>query len=215
MAASNDHVVRHARRNLGPVVAYGLLAIATAVALYLGATAKDESGDVAALQKQAGPPCVDEDPGPGITPSEGCKLFYAVLSDLCARNPDFCAESQQEAVKRAQARATDREIGPLAALDNFQGDEGQGGGGGSPGNRPDSPGRPSPQPPGGGQGGGGDGQPDNPPPTTEQPQPEPEPEPPPAETQTDILPVDPPLKIEDPTLCRIVDPLTGQLIRLC
>jgi hypothetical protein len=187
--ASADPVVRNAHRNLGPTVAFLLLALATAAGLYFGVTAKQESGEVAEKVEAAGPPCVDANGElPGIVPSEGCRPVFELLANLCAQNPAFCRESQRRAVKAAQQTAADREIGPLARLPE--------GGGGSEGNNPRSPtGPPS--------GGPDPDEPDEVTPMPEpgpDPQPQPEPEPPPS---TDPDP--PPVDTENPQLPGLVE----------
>jgi len=197
MAHSQDHVVRHARRNLGPWIAFAMLAMATTVALYLAADAhKDANRNTEAI-RAAGPPCVDLAQGPAIIPSNGCRRFYAAIANLCAQDPGFCRRSQKRAAKLASSDAT------VQQLEMAQTDVGSEGGGGS-GNKPQSQPGPSPDT-GGGQDNGGGAQPPQQPPESQQP---PDKQPP---------VIDLPDVLDDPgtTVCKVVDPLVGPPVTVC
>jgi len=210
MAASQDPVVRHSRRNLGPIIAYVLLAGATAAAFAFGVSAKNESNEARQAVRAAGPPCVDVASGPAVIPSRGCRRFYAAIANLCAQDPEFCRRSQKRAAKQASSDATGRQL-ELAQADVGSGGGGGSGGGNNPNSQPPPPGNGGGQGNGGGNGGGG--QPTAP--TT----PETPPQQPPTTTPGPQPPSDTPL-IDVPNLlddgCKLVKqaPL-GPVIRIC
>lgn len=200
---NRDPVVRNAKRNLGPWVAFLALAIATAAAVF-AYSAKDQSSNTATKVDAAGPPCVDTAKGPKVLPSVGCKKFFEAIVNLCAQQPRFCARSEKRAAQAAQVQATDQAVGPIADVNPVPR-----GGGNSPGtNNPRSPNTPSQPPQGDGGGGGGSGGGDG---TTTEPPPKTEPIP------KEKPPVDVPGLIEkiNPQLCQVPNPLGPPLIRLC
>lgn len=197
MAHRHDPVVRHSQHNLLPWIAFLGLACATAVALYLGAAAKKESGETSQALRTAGPPCVDTAKGRAVRPSRGCRRFFVAIANLCAQDPQFCRRSQRRAARQASATATDQQLAQAQLPD-------PGGGGGSGGgNNPNS----QPSPPSVGGGGGNSGEPNNPtsPPTVEQPPVVPQPE----------TPRDPPLINVPDVVCKTVDPVLGPPVQVC
>ncbi len=148
--APNEHpVIARTRTSVWQKLGYLVVVLSVGAGfagLGLALSAKDESGETAKKIRNFRP-CVDANGArQGVKLSAGCRVLFANLARLCARNPGFCRRSQQLAVKEAQNRSAEREIGPTASLR---------GGGGTKGNKPQSPSGPSP---------GGGGLPDaNPP----------------------------------------------------